>query len=838
MDLMQDGSSVIVHDSIFNKNTAHAGFSGYDDASAGLCAGGALNVFSTASVSLIRSNFSENFCHGARGGMCVLRPLTYVFVFCLTPRCDCVLRFAGYSQGGAVSHKMPPGSPSSDEKSLFRVISSVFSHNGAFGAKSDPSDSEASGGAIVVNRSPLRDIGLEIIQSTFSNNFAQVRCGAAFGGAIHLITPSNSSAPIQPYQIIDSFFLWNKAYSFCLDGTDQASVRGGAVVLEVAPSAEVTLKRSTFNNNGAFSFISSGGALYVWSRFGHLAVGIESSLFEANIVAGEALARGGAIDIHTNFRLQESQLNVSATTFKSNSVECSQSATRIAASMCSGGAVNADVSDTLIRDTILINNTVSCHIVTQEIRECGLSAGGAISSLSPATIQVSGSILRDNRVCGMFYFSTLFWHFCRRLKVLDDCLSEPLGFGGAIYAAGADITNSTFESNGVFGNNYAIGGAIAVENRLGLTNTTILFSVARVTPLSSSQICDNLGYPLPQSSSCGGAAAILSQIDIESSHVTVSGSSADYGASFFATSATDYISKALVSDTHIIDSQAARSGGALFIAQSCSAPSLLHDLCTNVTSGSVINTTAILYGPRCSTSASQLAFIRPVESHVAPGQTIPTQLRLQDIFGQTVVEESAKVVASLLNSTPAHSASLRTGVPQDTTLSQRGIFSFLDFSLLGKFNATVEVLFRATVSGKQAGVNAMCETGAPLHQTVLLRTQSCVPSHFVSPGSLNSTEVVCVLCPANTYLITPTDEPNCIPCPEKPHHGDAHEENNYYSCLNSPEDQDVAQSSAHERLWSIPAGYFPVPSVDDAREILACPNHACLAFDCSVRPIS
>jgi hypothetical protein len=69
IDAQHPDSTTLVTDCDFERNSAHAGRAVGDDASAGLCGGGAFNAFVNHPVTIQNCSFRENICQGSSGGL-------------------------------------------------------------------------------------------------------------------------------------------------------------------------------------------------------------------------------------------------------------------------------------------------------------------------------------------------------------------------------------------------------------------------------------------------------------------------------------------------------------------------------------------------------------------------------------------------------------------------------------------------------------------------------------------------------------------------------------------------------------------------------------------------
>jgi hypothetical protein len=324
----------------------------------------------------------------------------------------------------------------------------------------------------------------------------------------------------------------------------------------------------------------------------------------------------------------------------------------------------------------------------------------------------------------------------------------------------------------------------------------------------------------------GGAFAVAKPVDLELKDVSIRDITTDYGGVLGIGQLTN-LTRLNIADLFPSSLLATKAGGLLFVLQSNASMSALNQVCSEDYGN---KTRAIFYGNVCASSPKVLSFRFPPASAVAPGQQTQIHLTLSDAFNSTVVDSDASVAVTLLYSFPDDSLVLRSGAVRDAAHSgSDGIFRFDTFSLEGRENAAAAVRFFSDATFIQPGAPSIVDT--------VMKTTSCLPSYF--SASENATEVLCVICPAQSYLMASRD---CQVCPERHVHAAGHHETEEYSCVNAPEVQEQAidhEDSQRNRMsWKISAGYYPVPSLERPEEVLACPNGACRPFECEVHHLS
>lgn len=207
---------------------------------------------------------------------------------------------------------------------------------------------------------------------------------------------------------------------------------------------------------------------------------------------------------------------------------------------------------------------------------------------------------------------------------------------------------------------------------------------------------------------------------------------------------------------------------------------------------------------------------------VASGEKVLLQFRMLDIFNNSIRLPSTTVTASLHGNTSS-SVRMRSGENLNLVYSDHnGIYSFDEFSLLGSPGSAAKVDFSPQGA-------SLCEAIPSVPISSRFRIASCLPSytHMMSSG-------VCEPCPARTYQLL-ANQSECRPCSEEV--GSSESSLDSYSCLISPEFRE-SHHNDDQRRYEIEAGFYPSPSLEAPTDLLKCPNHACLSFECIVRLVS
>lgn len=195
----------------------------------------------------------------------------------------------------------------------------------------------------------------------------------------------------------------------------------------------INIYNTEFINNLASNTEDAyGGAIGTIGSTAGIEINIANSIFKNNAAYADKSARGGAI-------YAVSDLNITDTEFIGNETQ--------GVSTAYGSAITAYYSDTILKNTNFTgNNSISNSA----------SYGGAVSFSV-------GEYLLDN---------TNFTN--------NKSSSNGQAFGGAmaiglVDATDVDITNSLFEKNTAYGNNYSRGGAIYVQSsKLNISDTDFI----------------------------------------------------------------------------------------------------------------------------------------------------------------------------------------------------------------------------------------------------------------------------------------------------------------------------------------------------------------------------
>lgn len=103
VDIPHRQSTASIIDSVFEKNSAHAGTGSSEDLSIGFCAGGAVSAFANHVMTVQNCSFLHNRCHGGSGGMYVV-----LFDFSFLQRCALTRMSRRGVLDSLESHKVEP----------------------------------------------------------------------------------------------------------------------------------------------------------------------------------------------------------------------------------------------------------------------------------------------------------------------------------------------------------------------------------------------------------------------------------------------------------------------------------------------------------------------------------------------------------------------------------------------------------------------------------------------------------------------------------------------------------------------------------------------------------
>lgn len=270
------------------------------------------------------------------------------------------------------------------------------------------------------------------------------------------------------------------------------------------------------------------------------------------------------------------------------------------------------------------------------------------------------------------------------------------------------------------------------------------------------------------------------------------------------------------------DTVSEKAGGVVFFSDFCDLDARPLQFCSQMLANAS-NYAAGTYGPACASQASRVVGLSQVFG--APGQSLAPAFSILDPFNVTVSGIEQELSAVVVERTG--SIKIRTGETRDTAAAnENGLVSFDDFFLQGSPGSSAVVQFTT-------GSGVTCKgTGKVPSVNVTFVVAGCLPGYFAS--SVSETQTSCELCPAQTYALQ-SNQTECEPCREE---GEAGEQD--FSCL-IPPDLLAAESSnlAKERrqrnaqVWLVSSGFYPSPP-EEPEELLKCPNHACLALNCTV----
>jgi hypothetical protein len=784
-------SKLVIERTAIVRNSANAGETLLALARSGLCFGGAIAVRSISSVNIFLSNFTTNECVGGQGGS-----------------------LGSQSHGGALSVNLSPSnSVDTTNETLIDVIGCIFTENAVKRGYGGGANPVATGGAIDVEFQAFYVVsGIRISKSLFVGNMAQ-SYGSIAGGAISIRAGPGISL-LSPLSISDCEFSFNKIYSEdkMADGVGIVLL-GGALHLdlEIDHASPVALSDSQFVGNvisgGYMDRQLSGGAAYF--RITHLDAPnkplrqllVRDCNFSSNIASG-LNAHGGAMTLAGIFFA-----NISRSVWNGNRVACIGTT---GAELCIGGALSIEFqkyssrqdvneANVTIGDNIFWRNQVNADFAGG----CAAIGGGATSLFS------SGATQPGRHVYGQAV--------CLNSTFEENYVSGGAASGGALLILNTftTVANSSFQHNTASGS-AAKGGAILANWPISIQDSAFLDHNSSAT---ESLDCGNgLGF--------GGTLYLSSihpsdrnnRIDFGLRNVSISASQADCGGALFLSTAQEYDQPWRVANVSISDSFARKSGGALFADLSCrSTAADISDAC-DILQTSSLRVSALEYGDLCASTVVSLQSAAPEANRtrfVATGQPLRYSFFFIDMFGNRVYGEQNYIVATLSDHSP--SVKLHTNNALDRALMELNReMVFPELSISGWQGSHATIAFEAFVEESK-----QCSDRHLLTKNAVLEIASCLPTYYAIDNS------TCQLCPSQTYSIGD----HCEPCDEEKV---ASED---YSCLTAAEDAKFPTTS-HLPYWEIAEGYYPSPAPDEVEELVRCPNHACLPFECSVRNVS
>jgi hypothetical protein len=772
-------SALAIYNSSFESCSAAGGTLSAPIARMGLCFGGTVGIRASCVIDIRASNFTGSKCYGGSGGL-----------------------LGAQTHGGAVSVECTFAAPMT-----LSLIGCQFSSNFVYvDSGSGKRDLVASGGALYVDLQPFMQISsMTIANCSFIENYAQSDASTA-GGA--MIIRGSGIDFLSPLIFSGCKFVGNRIITTPKPGSQIGSIHGGAVSLklDVSYASQIVFSSTLFLGNTISSARDeyeevSGGALH--SEITHSfppqvpldQFQIEGCNFTNNFLQGPN-AKGGALAMVGVFFAK-----VDRSLWKGNTIQCITSHRQETA--CYGGAVavqfsklnnrlDVDDSSALFSDSAFIDN----HLAFVSAPSCQPIRGGALSLRT-----LSGKDLYVRRTSSS----------------LSNCLFEgnaAMGAksgGGAVHIDGpaTNLTSCRFKSNSAAGQ-AAEGGALFSESTFASISLSSFDS--HHTSVAAFSQCDsvNSGGTL----SLHGARMQLFSI-INS---TISNSYSARGGAIFVAASSRLDHPFVFQNVSIANSHASHAGGAIFVGLPCAAvdPNFV-EVCRAIEQN-VFNVSAEEYGSVCASTVVSVDSSPPIDSNstiqVAPGQPLKFSFVYLDLFGGRVYDPRSYIIAALSN----HSTSvkLHANTPQDRAIM--GIdreMTFPELTITGSKNATATVEFAAPIDDE------WCKS-LTFRLKANFRLISCLPSHFAIDNQ------TCQLCPAQTYSIDGSSS-HCHPCDEDGHGSESSQE---YSCLMSH--PDVADDSVHND-WEIVEGFYPFPALDVVEELVRCPNHACLPFQCTVR---
>lgn len=276
---------------------------------------------------------------------------------------------------------------------------------------------------------------------------------------------------------------------------------------------------------------------------------------------------------------------------------------------------------------------------------------------------------------------------------------------------------------------------------------------------------------------------------------------------------------------------------------------LIEAMC-NETAVEQLHNSADVFGAFCGLPMDQMTIITLPPLYVWPGKLFSSHLGLRDVRKNIVASPSTLVrVGGTLDNvidtpaavhSPLGSVAVDLGHAGLVAIDSAGIYAFDDLRLQLPPGAIVSLSFEAqnNVGPSQPLFASFVESAdRKLIKNITLQIEvaKCPPGYI--QGSIGSGLVDCIKCPPFTYSIN-GDATECIPCGYSSR--EAHsvseattESESSLECL-LPSSIDARRHP----VWVIPQGYFPVPTFNDTRSILPCPNRqACRQYTCHVIPV-